>query len=123
MRHALLACVAIAALPAAAAEKSAEAHIPFANSGGIRDWRALDDKSLFVQGTDRQWYHATLFSSCFGLSTTHNLAFVTSPPDGSFDRFSSLLVEGSRCPVVSLVKSDPPPGEKPAGEARAGKKK
>lgn len=118
MRHAVLACALLAALPAAAAEKSAEAHIAFANTGGIRDWRALDDKSLFVQGTNRQWYYATLFSSCFGLSTTHNLAFLTSPPDGSFDRFSSLLVEGSRCPVVSLVKSDPPPGE-----AQAGKKK
>ncbi|MBX7197874.1 MAG: hypothetical protein K1X51_00690 [Rhodospirillaceae bacterium] len=69
---------------------------------------ARDDKGLYVQGTDRQRYYATLFSSCFGLATSHSVAFITGP-GGSFDKFSSIAVENSRCPVTSLVKSDPPP--------------
>ena len=113
MRLAIAVFALAAALPAIAAEKSAETYIPFANTGGIQDWRALDDKSLYVRGTNRQWYYATLFSSCFGLSTANGVAFVTSP-GGSFDKFSTILVEGSRCPVISLVKSEPPPTKEKA---------
>ena len=115
MRRAALAWAMIAALPAAAADKSAESTIVFADSGGIQDWQAVDDKGLYVRGTNRQWYYATLFSPCFGLSTSHSVAFITSP-GGSFDKFSSIVVENSRCPVTSLVKSDPPPKKEPAGK-------
>lgn len=108
MRIVVFVCALATALPAMGAEKSPEAYIAFANSGGIQDWRALDDKGLYVRGTNRQWYYATLFASCFGLSTSHSVAFVTSP-GGSLDKFSSIVVENSRCPVTSLVKSDPPP--------------
>lgn len=111
MRLTVLALVTIAALPVAAAEKSAEAYIPFANSGGIRDWRALDEKGLYVQGPQRQWYYATLFGPCYGLPWAQSIAFVTTPAD-SFDRFSSVLVQNNRCPVTSLVKSDSPDGKK-----------
>lgn len=110
---------AVAALPTAAAEKSAEAHIAFANAGGIDDWRALDDKGLYVRGPHRQWYYATLFSSCFGLSTANSVAFITSP-GGSFDKFSTIIADGSRCPVVSVVKSEPPP--KKDGSKKTGAK-
>lgn len=104
--------LALVALPAAAAETSAEAHIPFANTGGIQDWRALDNKGLYVQGTGRQWYYATLMGPCFGLDTAQGVGFVTSPSDGSFDKFGAVTVGDQRCQVTSLVKSDPPPGEK-----------
>ena len=90
------------------AAKAAEAQILFANHGGIQDWRALDEKGLYLRGSNRQWYYATLFASCFGLRYADGIGFVTSP-GGSFDKFSAILVEGSKCPVVSLVKSDPPP--------------
>jgi hypothetical protein len=101
----------VAASAAGAAEPAAkitEAQILFADHGGIQDWRALDDKGLYVRGQNRQWYYATLFSSCFGLSTANGIAFVPSP-GGGFDKFSAIIVEGNKCPVVSLVKSDPPP--------------
>src|SRR3954466_13230537 len=81
--------------------KPAQAQIPFADHGGIQDWRAIDDKGLYVRGQNRQWYYATLFSSCFGLKVANGVAFVTSP-GGAFDKFSAILVENSRCPVVSL---------------------
>ena len=99
-----------AAAPAGAAEpktKSAEAQILFANQGGIQDWRAHDDEGLYVRDRNGQWYYASLFSTCFGLSTANGIGFVTTP-GGGFDRFSAIMVEGNKCPVVSLLKSDPP---------------
>ncbi|MHB1204150.1 MAG: DUF6491 family protein [Rhodospirillaceae bacterium] len=106
-----IAALVLAASLARAAEPTAkpvEAQILFANQGGIRDWRALDDKGLYVRGQDGQWYYATLFASCFGLPSTTGIGFVTTP-GGGFDKFSAIVVENNKCPVVSLVKSDPPP--------------
>lgn len=97
-----------AAAAGAAAPKAKEAQILFANQGGIRDWRALDEKGLYVRGQDGQWYYATLFASCFGLPSATGIGFVTTP-GGGFDKFSAIVVENNKCPVVSLVKSDPPP--------------
>lgn len=111
MRLTVLALIMIAAFPATAAENSAEAYIPFANSGGIRDWRALDEKGLYVQGPKRQWYYATLIGPCYGLPWAHSIAFVTNPAD-SFDKFSAVLVQNNRCPVTSLVKTDSPDRKK-----------
>lgn len=111
MRSAALAALMIAACPAMSAEKSAEVYIPFANSGGIRDWRALDEKGLYVQGPKRQWYYATLIGPCYGLPWAHSIGFVTNPAD-SFDKFSAVLVQNHRCPVTSLVKTDSPDQKK-----------
>jgi hypothetical protein len=104
---------ASAAGAAEPAAKPAEAQILFANHGGIQDWHALDDKGLYVRGQDRQWYYATLFASCFRPAHRQRGSFVPAPGRG-FDKFSAVVVEGSKCPVVFLVKSDPPPQKDPA---------
>lgn len=91
------------------ADKPVErASIPFADLGGIRDFRAESDSVLYVQGNHRKWYRVEFFGPCFGLRSSETLAFVTSH-DGSLDRFSSVLVRGDRCYFRSFEAVDEPP--------------
>jgi hypothetical protein len=87
--------------------EKAEARIPFANLGGIRDWRAIDDHTLYVQGRGEKWYRVELLGPCTGLPFEHAIGFVAEPL-GSFDRFSSIVVEGRECPVSSVTAGVPP---------------
>ena len=114
MKHFVLACAvlgfgaaALAADPPAAKEKDAE--IPFANLGGIQDWQADGDYGLYIQGRSRKdWYYAKLFAPCIDLPWAERIGFV-SEPTGTFDKFSSILVNHRECRVDSLVRSEAPP--------------
>lgn len=85
-----------------------EASIPFVNHGGIRDWRSGDRDTLYVQGRNRQWYEATLMAPAHALPFAWAIGFDTGPMD-RLDRFSSIVVEGIRYPIHSLVKVEGPP--------------
>lgn len=98
---------AIAESPTTAQAAAPEARIPFANHGGIYNWQVLDNRTVLIQGQNRKWYKATLFSACIDLPFTQRLGF-KSNADGSFDKFSSLKVRGQNCPLVSLVETTPP---------------
>lgn len=87
---------------------STEASIPFANRGGIYDWKALDDSTLYIQARNRKWYRAQLVPRCNGLTFAIKIGFDTGLYP-SFDRSSYVLVDGQRCPLQSLVESGPPP--------------
>jgi Family of unknown function (DUF6491) len=86
---------------------AAQASIPFANHGGIWDWRVINDRTVLIQSANRQWYKATLFSPCINLPFAQRVGF-ESNPDGSFDKFSAIKLRHQTCPLISLVKSDPP---------------
>ena len=101
-----LPAAAIAQPEQAAAQR--EARIPFVNSGGIRDWRASDGDTLYVQDRMRRWYRVELTHRALGLPSAWAIGFETRGID-SFDRFSSVVVEGQRIPVRSLVRVDGPP--------------
>jgi len=49
---------------AASAAPAPEASIPFANHGGIYNWRVVNDRTVLIQSQSRRWYKATLLSSC-----------------------------------------------------------
>ena len=83
-----------------------EASIPFAALGGIDDWRANGDRGLWIRGRSHRWYYAELLGSCSGLGFRDRIGFVIEPY-GSFDRFSSIVVEGRICPIKSLRESEP----------------
>lgn len=104
-------CLAVGAraadAPAEAVGAEPQASIAFANHGGIYDWRVLDDRTMLIQGLNRQWYKATLFSSCIDLPFAERVGF-ESNPDGSFDKFSAVRLRNQNCPLISLVKSAPP---------------
>ncbi len=95
------------AAPATSTAPPKEASIPFANRGGIYNWGVVDNRTLLIQGRNRQWYKATLFAPCIDLPFAHTIAFKTSP-SGSFDKFSSIVVRRKRCSLTSLVEISPP---------------
>jgi hypothetical protein len=101
------ACAADTTTPAPTAASSEYLSIPFVDHGGIRDWRANDDRSMWIQARNGQWYYAEMFGPCFGLNFAERIGFVTEP-SGSFDRFSSLIVDGQKCHIDTLRRSDPP---------------
>jgi hypothetical protein len=91
-----------------------EAGIPFTQYRGIRDWHADNDRLLYVQAADRQWYQVDLLGPCIGLEYANRVGFDTRDPAGTFDRFSSIIVRGSGIPgggrcKVSSVKKIPKP--------------
>lgn len=100
---ALLASVAIGAAHAAApANKAKEAAIHFADSGGIYDYKAVNDHELYIQSRDRSWYKAELLGPCDGLQYATGIGFQTEP-SGDLTKFGAVLVNGHRCVVTSLV--------------------
>lgn len=91
-----------------------QARIPFANHGTIRNWQADGDRALYLQADGGQWYRAELMGYCPDLNFADTIGFETLGT-GDFDNFSNIVVRGRRCPLASLVKSDPPPRKaKPA---------
>lgn len=95
------------------AKEPPQARIAFANQGTIDSWQADGTSALYMQGQGRQWYRATLMAPCQDLPFANAIGFDTRGTT-DFDRFSSIIVRGQRCPVKSLVKSGPPPKKKPA---------
>jgi hypothetical protein len=96
-----------------------ETSIPFANMGGIRDWRAIDDSSLYVQDIRRNWYIARLAVPSPDLAFVQSIGFETKGTN-QLDKFAALVVGGQRIPLTSFVASAPPPPKAKAG-ATAGK--
>jgi hypothetical protein len=86
---------------------TSEARIPFANHGGIYNWRAVNDRTLLIQAQNRQWFKATLFAPCIDLAFAQRVGF-ESNPDGSFDKFSSIRVRKQKCSILSLVPTEAP---------------
>lgn len=92
---------------AAAVEAPREARIHFVDHGGIRDWRIVDRDTLLIRGGGNRWYKAELFAPAWGLNFAHSIGFDTGF-GGTFDRFSSVIVEGRRYPLRSLVEVERP---------------
>lgn len=91
-----------------AAAAAAETSIPFANMGGIRDWSAVDDTTLYVQDSSRNWYLAKLLAPCTDLTFATTIGFETKGVN-RLDKFAAVIVSGQRCPLSSFVASGPPP--------------
>jgi hypothetical protein len=115
MRFALAAgCALLGAVGVAGAEAPGappkEASIPFANRDGIIDWQVVDTKTVLLKDRGGRWYKATLFGTCFNLPSTTNRLSFQSNPNGTFDKFSTIIVaDQQRCQLASLVESAAPP--------------
>lgn len=93
----------------AAAANEPEAGIPFVQYRNVRDWHADNDRRLFLQSIDRQWYQVDLFAPCIGLEYVNRIRLDTKDPAGTFDRFSTVVLkDGQRCKVASVKKAPPP---------------
>ena len=85
-----------------------EASIPFANHGGIWDWQAQGDQTIYFQDNARNWYKASLFAPSVDLPFAQAIG-VAPGPLGSLDRWSSVYIHGQRYPIQSLVRVSGPP--------------
>lgn len=106
-----LALLAVAPGSAQAAAHRGDASIPFVGFGGIRNWTATDDSTVYLQASNDQWYEADLAGPCMGLPFAFGIG-VDTRGSNTFDNFSSILVDGQRCPVTSVKKVTGPPARK-----------
>jgi hypothetical protein len=108
---ALAAPAAYAETPAPQAKAPQAVSIPFVNHGGIRDWRADNRDTVYIQASNRAWYKATLMSPAFDLPYALTIGF-DAGPTGALDKFSSIVVRGQRYPIASLERIPGPPPKK-----------
>lgn len=88
-------------------DEKAAASIPFADLGAIRNFRAVSDRELLIEGSGHRWFRATFVGACLGLRSAEQIAFMTEP-GGSLDRFSAIYVDGRRCAFRSFEPTEPP---------------
>ena len=85
-----------------------EAAIPFANlRGGLRSFHTDDADTVYIQDRRGDWYRAEIAGACIGLPWAMRIG-VDTRGSSTFDRSSSLLVEGDRCMLTSLTRSERP---------------
>jgi hypothetical protein len=105
----LLALAAAMSTPALAQPRSdREVRIPFVQFGAIRGFRPVGDDVVYLQGNRRIWYRAQLNGPCFNLQSALRIG-LDQRYSSTLDNSSSIIVEGERCRIVSLVQADPPP--------------
>lgn len=95
---ALLTSPAIAGTPQGARDS-----IPFANHGGIYNWRAQGDDTIYFEDNHHTWYKATLFSPAFDLGFKEALAVQAGPTD-TLDKWSAVIIHGQKYPFQSFVR-------------------
>ncbi|KHK92753.1 hypothetical protein LK12_07705 [Novosphingobium malaysiense] len=119
--------MAAAPLPALAANAHAEApaktrsgaSIPFANHGGVWDWRADGNRTVYFEDNHDNWYKAELMGYSPDLPFVEFIALDTRP-NGTLDRWSAVYIHGQRYPFVSFEKVDAPPGKHEAKDKAKG---
>ncbi len=86
-----------------------EVSIPFVtHPRSIRSFRAVGDDLVYLQDRRGRWYRAELGGPCIGLSWANVIGYDTRG-GLSLARGGSILVEGQRCMIVSLIRSEAPP--------------
>lgn len=83
------------------------ARINFASMGGIRDWHADSDRSLYIMDRTGRWYYATLAGPCPSLRFESQIAFETGAL-GELDHWGVIRTRDLRCHIASLVTSPRP---------------
>lgn len=101
-------------------KKASDVSIPFVSHGGVKDWRAVDDHTLYIESTGGQWFKATTMGVCQGLNFEDRIGFDGGGTD-TFDKFSRLIVRGQPCPIQTLEKVAGPPASKPKPQDKQGK--
>jgi hypothetical protein len=110
IRHHLLIALAAASLvatPAIAGEATqktdaaqadtpiSDASIPFADHGGVRDWRADGRDAVYIEDVHKRWYRAELFAPAFDLPFVQFIG-IDAGPSGTLDKFGAIYVAGER---------------------------
>ena len=90
-------------------DPNTQASIPFANQRrAIRDFEAPADDLLYLKDRGGRWYRAELAGACIGLKWAFALGYDTRGRL-SLQQGDHIIVEGQRCTILSLTRSDGPP--------------
>ena len=120
MKRLLLLLAGAVAAPASAAPPEpdrGEVSIPFVTQPrAIRSFKAPSDDLLYLRDRCGLWYRAEIGGPCVGLSWANVIGYDTRG-SLSLGRGGSSLVEGQRCMIVSLTRSDPPPRKRKKARA------
>lgn len=103
--------VTAAGAGAAPGKDARETVIPFMGSLNAVEWKATGDDSLYLRGPKGEWYFVRTMNRCTRLRSSPGIGFQTSAL-GQLDRHGAILVQGVRCPVASIVRSDGPPAKR-----------
>lgn len=107
----LLALAASGAAAAPRIDETRETRIPFVTSMSNIEWKAASDDSLYLRGPKGDWYFIRTMNRCSRLLVARGIGFHASA-GGQLDRHSAIMVQGVRCPVASIVRSEGPPPKK-----------
>ncbi|HEX8064531.1 MAG TPA: DUF6491 family protein [Allosphingosinicella sp.] len=104
--------LAAAAAPAAARHSSGgETVIPFMSSLKAVEWKAASNDSVYLRGPKGEWYFIRTMNRCDRLRSSPGIGFQTSALD-QLDRHGAIVVQGVRCPIESITRSEGPPPRK-----------
>jgi Family of unknown function (DUF6491) len=109
MHAILLPLVLWAAAGAASVPQPEEARIPFLGFRSIHTFHPVGNDVVYLQDVGRHWYRATLTGPCINLQRALRIGVDTRFTGDTLDNSSTFIVDGERCPIHSLVRSDPPP--------------
>jgi len=100
---------------AKAQTQTARDYIPFANNGGVWDWRSEGDSVVYFQDPQKHWYKAEL------MAPAHDLPFVQyigidAGVGGRLDKFGGIYVHGQKYAFKSFQQIEgAPPKKAPKG--------
>ena len=95
---------------------AAQASIPFVSSVGISEWRIAGRGMLYVKSISGDWYFIRTMNVCSGLDSAIGLGFVTSALD-QLDYHGAVIADRERCPIQSIIRSNPPPLHRQTGRS------
>ena len=90
-----------------AREVGVEASIAFPAQGGVRNFRADNDRGVWIEDQRRNWYYASFFGACSGIGNADAIGFDTRGSE-RFDRHGRIIVGDDVCALQTLVSADKP---------------
>ena len=86
----------------------ADASLAFSNHR-ISGFSVARDDSLILRAGPRQWYRATLWQPCAReLRWAYERIALDTGPGGTLDRFSTVVLNGRRCPIQTIDRIERP---------------
>jgi hypothetical protein len=106
MLGSILIAAALAGIPSPVHPAGTETAIP--RMRDFLEWVADGKQGLYIRGDTGKWYYAHTEVPCARLRPHTSISFVGARAN-QLDRYGSIVVEGWRCPLDSVVASGSPP--------------
>ena len=98
----------LAAAPAFAADPpAAEGETSVPRISRFLEWRPDGDQAVLIRADTGRWYRAALDAPCPRIQQRTGMRFIGSPGN-RFDRHSQIRVQGWRCQVASVTRTEGP---------------